>query len=56
MNKISCLLMISKKTKISFEQDEYSKFLIQLAHKRGDLLDAVKFILQFNETVQSYLT
>ena len=39
-----------------FEQDEYSKFVIQLAHKRGDLLDAVKFILQFNETVQSYLT
>ena len=36
-----------------FEQDEYSKFVIQLAHKRGDLLDAVKFILQFNETVQS---
>ena len=39
-----------------FEQDEYSKFVIEPAHKHGDLLDAVKVILQFNETAQSYLT
>ena len=32
-----------------FEQDKYSKFVIQPAHKRGDLLDAVRVILRFNE-------
>ena len=35
-----------------FEQDTYSKFVIQPTYKRGDLLDAVKIILQFNETIQ----
>ena len=39
-----------------FEQDEYSKFVIQQTHKRDDLLDTVKFILQFNKTIQPYLT
>ena len=39
-----------------FEQDEYSKFVIQQPHKRDDLLDTVKFILQFNKTIQPYLT
>ena len=39
-----------------FEQDEYSsKFVVQPPYKRGDLLDAVKVILQFNETIQPYL-
>ena len=33
-----------------FEQDEYSKFVIQPTNKRGDLLDTIKIILQFNET------
>ena len=32
-----------------FEQDKYSKFVIQPAHKPGDLLDAVRVILRFNE-------
>ena len=32
-----------------YEQDEYSKFVIQPTYKRGDLLDAVKIILNFNE-------
>ena len=31
-----------------FEQDEYSKFVIQPTYKRGDLLDTVKIILKFN--------
>ena len=32
-----------------YEQDEYSKSVIQPTYKRGDLLDAVKIILNFNE-------
>ena len=38
-----------------FEQ-EYGKYVIQPAHKRSDLLDAVKVIIKFNETIQPYLT
>ena len=38
-----------------FERDEFSKFVIEPAHKRRDLLDAVKLILQFNETIEPYL-
>ena len=44
-----------KKDKI-FEQDDYSQYVIQLAHKRDDLLDTVKVIQQFNKTIQPYLT
>ena len=32
-----------------FEQDEYSKFVIQPEYKRGDLEDAIKMILEINE-------
>ena len=32
-----------------YEQDECSKFVIHPAHKRNDLLDAIKTILNFNE-------
>ena len=32
-----------------FERDEYSKFAIQPAYKRGDLKDAIKIILEINE-------
>ena len=39
-----------------FEQDEFDKFIIQSSHKRGDLSDAIKVILQFNQTIQSDLT
>ena len=39
-----------------FEQDENGKFAIYPPYKRADLLDTVKAILQFNETIQSYLT
>ena len=39
-----------------FEQDEYSEYIIPPAHKRGDLLDTVKVIQQFHETIQPYLT
>ena len=44
-----------RKDKI-FEQDEYSQYVIQPAHKRDDLLDTVKVIQQFNKTIQPYLT
>ena len=43
-----------KRDKI-FEEDENSKFVIQPAHGRNDLLDAVKIILEFNKTIQPYL-
>ena len=43
-----------KRDKI-FEQ-RYSEFVIQPTHKRGDLLDTVKVILEFNKTIQPYLT
>ena len=39
-----------------FKQDEYGKFVIQPAYKRGGLLDVVKIILKFNKTIQPYLT
>ena len=34
-----------------YEQDDFSKNIIQPAYKRGDLLDAVKIILEFNEVL-----
>ena len=37
-------------------EQEYSKFVIQRAYKRGDLVDTVKVILDFNKTIQQYLT
>ena len=46
-------LIETNKEKI-FEQDKYSKYVIQPAHKL--LLDTVKIIQQFNETIQPYLT
>ena len=39
-----------------FEQDKYSKPVLQPPHKCGDLLDTVKVILEFNKTIQPYLT
>ena len=46
----------SKESNKIFEQDENGKFAIYPPYKRADLLDTVKAILQFNETIQSYLT
>ena len=34
-------------------EQEYSQFVIQPAHKRGDLKDAVKIILEINELLKS---
>ena len=39
-----------------FEQEEYSKFVIQPTYKRDDLFNTVKIILIFNETIQLDLT
>ena len=43
-----------KKGKIS--EQECNKFVIQPAYKSGDLADIVKVILDFNKTIQQYLT
>ena len=37
-------------------EQEYSKFVIQPTHKRGDLVGTVKVTLDFNKTIQPYLT
>ena len=39
-----------------FEQYEFSKSVIEPAHKCDDLLDTVQTILKFNETTHPYLT
>ena len=39
-----------------FEQDKFNKFVVQPAHRGGYLLNIVKVILQFNKTIQPYLT
>ena len=44
-----------KRDKI-FEQGKYGQFVIQPLHKRIDLLDTVKVLLDFNKTIQPYLT
>ena len=46
---------IEKNTDKIFKQ-EYGKFVIQQPHKRSDLLDTVKVILEFTKTIQPYLT
>ena len=45
---------IKKNREKIYEQDEYSKFVIQSTHKHGDLNDAVKIILNFNEVLLLY--
>ena len=47
---------IEKRKDELFEQDEYSQYVIQPAHKRDDLLDTVKVIQKFNKTIQPNLT
>ena len=39
-----------------FEQDYFDNFVIHPGYRRGDLLDAVKIILKYNEVIQSDLT
>ena len=34
-----------------YKQDDFSNFVIQTGYKRGDLLDAVKIIINFNEVL-----
>ena len=53
-NQMLIDLIETKKDRI-YEQ-EYSKFVIQPIHKRGDLVDTVKVTLDFNKTIQPYLT
>ena len=39
-----------------FFEREYGKFVIQPPHKHTNLLDIVKVIQQFNETIPPYLS
>ena len=39
-----------------FEQDDFNNFVIKQGYKRGDLNDAVKMLLNFNEIIQLDLT
>ena len=44
--------MILKKNRDKiYKQDDFSNFVIQPAYKHGDLLDAVKIIINFNEVL-----
>ena len=49
-NKIIIDDIKKNRDKIS-EQDDFSNFVIQPGYKRGDLLDAVKIIINFNEVL-----
>ena len=40
----------------TFEQDYFNNFVIKQSYKRGDWNDAVKMLLEFNETIQLDLT
>ena len=42
---------ITKNRDKIYEQDGFSNFVIQPGHKRGDLLDAVKIIINFSEVL-----
>ena len=53
-NQVLIDLIETNKDKI-YEQ-VYGQYVIQPAHKRSDLLDAVEVVLKFNETIQPYLT
>ena len=44
-----------KKDKI-YEQVKYSQYVIEPPHERTDLFDTVKVLLDFNKTIQPYLT
>ena len=47
------MLTILKKNKDKlYEHDGFYDFMIQPNNQRIDLIDAVKFILNFNETIQ----
>ena len=35
-----------------YEQDDFNNFVIQPGYKRGDLLDAVKIIVDYNEVIK----
>ena len=47
---------VKKSEDKNFEEDDFGEFVIQLSDKHIDLLDTVKAIQQFNETIQSDLT
>ena len=50
-NQIIINNIIKNKDKL-YEKDDFHNFVIQPGYKHGNLFDAVKFILEFNETIQ----
>ena len=51
--RIRSLLTILKKNKDKiYEQDDFDNFFIQPGYKRGDLVDAVKIIIGYNEVIK----
>ena len=50
------LIDLIERNKGKIYEQEYNKYVIQTAHKRGDLLDTVNVIKEFNKTIQPYLT
>ena len=39
-----------------YEEDKFNQLVIQPAHKRDDLFDTAKVLLDFNKIIQPYLT
>ena len=44
-----------EKNRDKIYEQEYCRFVIQPAYKCGDLIHAVKIILEFNESIQLHL-
>ena len=43
---------IKKNKEKIYEQDDFDNFFIQPGYKRGDLVDAVKIIIGYNEVIK----
>ena len=49
------MILKKKKDKI-YEQDDFDNFIIQPVYKRGDLIDAIKIILEFKMVIDKIVT
>ena len=50
------LIDLIETNKYKTYEQVYSQYVIEPAHKHADLIDDVEFILNFNKTIQLYLT
>ena len=50
------LIDLIETNKNKIHEQVYGQYVIQPSHKRTDLLDTFKVILDFNKTIQPYLT